>query len=675
MSKRLITLLLYFAVFGMFVSCDEEEDPEVMNLAPEISNQSFTISENSANGTLVGTIQAADPEQGTLSFSITAGNTDDVFSINTSSGELTVNNVTVLDFESNSTFTVTIEVSDGENTATAVVTITLIDINENTAPTLDAQEYSIDENSAESTSVGTVVAADAEQDTLVFSITDGNLEEAFAIDSLSGELTVNNTAALDFETTASFSLTIEVNDGQLTSSATITIALNDLIENTAPSIDAQQFSIDENSDESTAVGTVVATDAEQDALTFSIVGGNTDEAFALNQTSGEITVNKTAAIDFETNPTFMLNIAVSDGSLSDSAMVTIQLNDVSPEPLTTKTEITDALNTSYTDLHSYIEYTYLFDAVYTNEVAAPTSAWNDVASKSINSLNNNVSELWFGAKDNIYALNNIINSADEVLPAGQEKDEIIAQALAIRSYLRFQLLNWFGNFPLAFGIKANENATQASQQEILTSIESDLNTATSSLPDTWQNGENYFTKNTALFLLARVKLFNNDWQNVLELANMFVDSGTYPLSSSTDNFTDASTEIIWGFNETDEAPFTNTYTRGTYVPLFRSTEAYLIQAEANVMIGENVNSRTALNALRQRGSETAIGSGVNGSALIQAIIDQWLSEMSFSGVTFSTLKRFQLAEDELSIQSFQLLMPIPQAVIDSNFNLFQNPGY
>jgi|GEM_PF-5417078 len=674
MSKRLITLLLYFTVFGIIISCDEEEDPEVINLVPEISNQSFTISENSANGTLVGTIQASDPEEGTLNYSITGGNIDDAFTINASSGELTVNNVTVLDFESNSTLIITITVSDGENTATAQITITITDVNENTAPTLDAQQFSIEENSAESTPVGTVIATDAEQDTLLFSITDGNLEEAFAIDSLTGELSVNNTEVLDFETTPSFSLTITVSDGELSTTAAVKVTLTDLVENTAPTIEAQQFSIDENSAESTEVGTIVASDAEQDALTFSIIDGNTDEAFALNQTTGELTVNNTSALDFETNPSFMLTVAVNDGSLSDSAFITVQLNDVSPESLTTEAEITDALNESYTSLYSYIEYAYLFDAIYTNEIAAPTNDWSNVASKNINSLNTNVSELWFGAKNIIYSLNNIIISADAVLADGQEKDEITAQALTIRAYLRFNLFNWFGNIPLESGIQA-EGAFQASQQDILASIESDLNTAASQLPDSWQNGENYFTKNTAFMLLTRVKLFNAEWINTVEIANMIVNSGNYPLSTSTDNFTPESTEVIWGFSETGEIPFSSTYTRGTYVPLVRATEAYLIQAEANAYTGFDALSRSALNELRQRASETVVGSGVNGSDLIEAVYDQWISEMSFSGTTFSTLKRFQRAQDVLSIQEFQLLLPIPQAVIDSNPNMFQNMGY
>ncbi|MEM1134981.1 MAG: cadherin domain-containing protein [Bacteroidota bacterium] len=673
MSKKLIVILLYFIILGLSISCDED-DPEEINLAPEISNQSFTIDENSPDGTLVGTIQAADPEKRSLSFSITAGNTDNTFSLDAASGALTVNTASSLDFESNMSFTLTVTVTDGENTATATITINITDVSENTAPTIDDQQFSIDENSDENTPVGTVVAVDAEQDSLTFSITAGNTAEAFAIDSLSGELLVNTVAAINFEENPSFSLTIEVSDGESTATATITINITDVSENTAPTIDDQQFFIDENSDESTSVGIVIAADAEQDTLTFRITSGNTAEAFAIDSLSGELSVNTVAAINFEENPSFGLTVEVSDGTLSATSTITIQLNDISPEPFTTKAEIIDALNTSYTNLYSYIEFTYLFDAVYAEVISAPTGDWDNIAAKTVTSQDANVSQLWFGAKDIIFVLNNIIISAEEVLPAGQEQDEIIAQARAIRAYLHFNLLNWFGSFPLDLEITDN-NSPQASQSDIISFIEFDLNAAIAALPLSWQVGVNNFTTRTAQAILARVKLFNNDWANVLDLANTIENDDTYALSAGTNNFTADSLEIIWGFDETGEAPFSNTYTRGAYVPLFRLTEAYLMQAEANVMIGSNLNSRTALNTLRQRSGQTAIPNDASGSVLIEAIFDQWESEMGFGSVSFSTLKRYERAEDTLSIQNFQLLLPIPQVVIDSNPNLFQNPGY
>ena len=58
----------------------------------------------------------------------------------------------------------------------------------------------------------------------------GNDAEAFRLDSESGELTVSTSSALDFETTLTYSLGIEVSDGALSDVAIFTINLTDVDE-------------------------------------------------------------------------------------------------------------------------------------------------------------------------------------------------------------------------------------------------------------------------------------------------------------------------------------------------------------------------------------------------------------------------------------------------------------
>ena len=96
--------------------------------------------------------------------------------------------------------------------------------------------------------------------------------------------------------------------------------------NTAPVIAAQTFTIDERLPNGTTVGTVAATDAENNPLTFAIKSGNTGEAFAIDGATGVMTVKSTEAIQFNTNPTFALGVEVSDGSLTAEAVITVNLN-------------------------------------------------------------------------------------------------------------------------------------------------------------------------------------------------------------------------------------------------------------------------------------------------------------------------------------------------------------
>ncbi len=95
---------------------------------------SMSIDENSANGAVVGSVNAADPDADTLSYSITAGNTGawtgDAFAID-NSGLITVNNSDALNFEDTPTFNLTVEINDGTGrTDTQAVTVNLNDIND-----------------------------------------------------------------------------------------------------------------------------------------------------------------------------------------------------------------------------------------------------------------------------------------------------------------------------------------------------------------------------------------------------------------------------------------------------------------------------------------------------------------------------------------------------------------
>jgi outer membrane biosynthesis protein TonB len=104
------------------------------------------------------------------------------------------------------------------------------------------------------------------------------------------------------------------------------------VTNTAPTVNAQTLVVDENSALGALVGTVIATDPDlADPLTYTIVSGNASGAFSIDAATGQIRVANPALLDFESNPTFTLQVQVTDSgtpALSDTANVTIQLNDV-----------------------------------------------------------------------------------------------------------------------------------------------------------------------------------------------------------------------------------------------------------------------------------------------------------------------------------------------------------
>ena len=314
---------------------DVDEDSTTTNQAPTITAATYSLAENSANATVVGTIQASDADGDTLIYSILSGNTGQAFGLESATGILSVVDSSALDYETTPLFSLLVQASDGALSDSATVTINLTDVDEtiNQPPSLSDATFSIAENSPNSTLVVTLEASDINNDTLTYSIISGNTDQAFGLDASTGGLTVANNVALDFETTPIFSLIVQVSDGALSDSATVTINLTDVDEdstttNQAPTITAATYSLAENSVNGTVLGTVEASDPDGDTLTYTIVSGNDAEAFSLDSESGELTVSTSSALDFETTPAFNLAIQVSDGALSDSATVTINLTDV-----------------------------------------------------------------------------------------------------------------------------------------------------------------------------------------------------------------------------------------------------------------------------------------------------------------------------------------------------------
>ncbi|KAA0139306.1 hypothetical protein FYZ48_11765 [Gimesia chilikensis] len=205
-----------------------------VNSPPSAGNQSFSVDENTANTTSVGTIVAADPNvpPGSLSFSLTGGSGDTAFAVS-STGEITVADFTQLDYETDTEFDLEILVTDDAGaTDTATITININPLNDND-PVIANQTREVDENAANGTLVGAViVASDADQpgDTLTFTEAGGTGSAAFDITS-TGQIIVADQSLLNFETNPSYTLDVIVDDNKgSTATATVTINLNDLVE-------------------------------------------------------------------------------------------------------------------------------------------------------------------------------------------------------------------------------------------------------------------------------------------------------------------------------------------------------------------------------------------------------------------------------------------------------------
>ena len=299
------------------------------NDAPMLSGGPFSVTENSPDGTVVGSVTASDEDTGdSLRFAIVGGDPGGAFAIDPVSGEIRVADGSQLDYDTTPSFDLLVEVRDDGSppqASTAIVRVDLSDVNE--APIVSSSTFTVAENSANGTVIGRVNATDPDAgDTLRYTLVAGNPNGAFALDSNTGVITVQDASQLDFESRPVAFLQIEVRDDASPSLSTLTTVRIDLVDvNEAPSAPNAFFSLLEGSSVGTEAGTVLGSDPDAgDVLRYVIVDGNTNNAFAIDPATGEITVANPGALDFEDTPIFRLQVAViDDGSPSLASSVEV----------------------------------------------------------------------------------------------------------------------------------------------------------------------------------------------------------------------------------------------------------------------------------------------------------------------------------------------------------------
>ncbi len=295
----------------------------------------FSFDENIAAGTAVTTMVGSDVDAGqSLTYSIQSGNTGGMFAIDAATGAVTFAGSP--NYEAVSSYNLVIRVTDngaGTLFAERTVTININDVND--APTLGAAgPFSFNENIAGGTAVTTMVGADVEGNALTYSIQGGNTGGMFAIDAATGAITFAGSP--NFEAVSSYNLVIRVTDagaGNAYAEQTVAININDL--NEAPTLaTAGPVQLDDDAPVGTSVITMAGSDVDAgQSLTYSIQSGNTGGAFAINATTGEITV--AAALDYETLDTYSLVIRVTDngtGNLFAQRTLVINLDNTNDAP-------------------------------------------------------------------------------------------------------------------------------------------------------------------------------------------------------------------------------------------------------------------------------------------------------------------------------------------------------
>ena len=322
----------YTDSFGAGQTAEQVSDNAVLGNPPPVfadDSVTFTVDENAISGT-VGTVTATDPDADTITYSV--GGVDETvfnedFSLNTSTGEITVKSDATIDHESKASYSVTITATDpSAGTGTIALTITVTDVDEPGTVAL----------SRANPAVGIpLTAALTDPDGGVTSETwtwSWSTTSSGSFTTISGANTATytpGTGDVGRYLRAAVSYTDSFGSGKSASQT----ADNATVINPPPvfTFDSDTFMVNENATTG-RIGTARATDPEGDTLTYSLSGTDVtdfNEDFSLDTSTGEVTVNSDATIDFETKNSYSITITATDPFRGvDTINITIRVQNV-----------------------------------------------------------------------------------------------------------------------------------------------------------------------------------------------------------------------------------------------------------------------------------------------------------------------------------------------------------
>lgn len=281
------------------------------------SNVSPAAAENAAAGTEVALFSRTDADAGDTATFTLVTNPSNLFSM-ASNGRLTTTQP--LNYESASSYTVTVRVTDsGGLTYDENFTVAVTNVNE--APTMGSLTFSVAENSAAGTVVGTVGATDPDTNApfrnFRYELLSGT--STFAINQTTGQITL--VASPNYESTSSYSVSVRVWDGGaigtgLSSTASTTVNITNV--NEAPTVNAASFAVYEGTNggpgnrlvqTSGSFAVVTGSDPEGVALSYQLVAGDTG-MFTIDAAGN---LYQQGALDYETRTSYSVTVRAWDG--------------------------------------------------------------------------------------------------------------------------------------------------------------------------------------------------------------------------------------------------------------------------------------------------------------------------------------------------------------------------
>ncbi|GAA0891630.1 hypothetical protein GCM10009122_13090 [Fulvivirga kasyanovii] len=199
---RPLRLAIFYVSILVISSCgsdDNDGSPDEVAINITAKDATFTISEGAKSGQSIGVVEATatkGQEEVPVTFAISQQSVDNAFSINETSGELTVANSVAFDSDVNPKLSGAIVVSADGESLEVNLTITVL---ESMALMVADLTATIDENPVQGDTIATPTLVKSEEDVVTFEIISQSVEGAIAIDPSTGVITVADGSLFNFE--------------------------------------------------------------------------------------------------------------------------------------------------------------------------------------------------------------------------------------------------------------------------------------------------------------------------------------------------------------------------------------------------------------------------------------------------------------------------------------------
>ena len=316
----------------------------------------YAVEENTLN---VGTLSYTDSDNDAVSYSI-GGPDASSFSL---AGDV-LSFVSAPDYEVKTSYNISLILDDGTETSSYNLAISVNDLNEFFPVLSSPTAYTILENT---TSVGSIAATDGDGDTIA--ITLGGTDAASF--NLSGSNNLTFSEAPDYETKASYSITLTLTTPFQAVTQELVIAIENIPNEGAPIMTSPStFAISESVE---TVGNITVSDVDGDPVTVALSGSDAGEFYLVanaqpgasggsglvglsgapqligNATSvSDYTLKLISRSDYEYRDSYSVDITSSDGTSSNTQTISVNVNDNASDLSCDQSTVTDAAANEFT---------------------------------------------------------------------------------------------------------------------------------------------------------------------------------------------------------------------------------------------------------------------------------------------------------------------------------------